>query len=234
MGDRFAAQGLAAVYGCSSLPGISGALALVSSLPKAERARVTLFIGNDNPKGRAAVTSLVASLGRPISSPQGTLFGFRNREVVRLPPPFGPRAVFNFNSPDYDLLPGLIDVPSVSVKVGFELRLATYAFALLARLPLRYGRRTAQALDLPGRLLRGIGSSGGVVMVELFDGSGHQRRTWVLARKDGQRMAALPAAYTVRAILSGSPFRGAGTAYDLLGAEGLLNRLAADGFEIHA
>src|SRR5262249_21352779 len=54
--DVFRDRGLTAVYGCSSLPGVSGALALRAreSLPSPPvRARVTLFIGNDNPKGDA-------------------------------------------------------------------------------------------------------------------------------------------------------------------------------------
>ena len=37
------------------------------------RARATLFIGNDNVKGGAAVASLLRQLGRPIAAPQGTL-----------------------------------------------------------------------------------------------------------------------------------------------------------------
>jgi short subunit dehydrogenase-like uncharacterized protein len=236
-GDRFAARGLTAAYGCSSLPGISGALALRAAAgrpDRPERARVTLFIGNDNPKGAAAVASLVGGLGRPIAAPQGELRGFRDREIVPLPPPFGPRPVFNFDSPDYDLLPALVGVRSVSVKVGFELRPATYAFAALARLPFRYGRRTACVLDLPGRLVRGVGSSGGAVMAELLFAAGTERRAALVARQDGQRVAALPAAYAAQALATARPLpRGAVTASDLLGAEELLARLVGDGFELH-
>jgi hypothetical protein len=235
-GGRFADRGLTAVYGCSSLPGISLALAVRAARDRAEtpeRARVTLFIGNDNPKGPAAVASLVAGLGRPIAAPQGVIRGFRDREVVPLPPPFGPRAVFNFDSPDYDLLTDLVGVKSVAVKVGFELKLGTYAFALLARLPLHYGRRTTQLLDWPGRLLRGFGSSGGAVMTELFYADGSIRRTTMLAREHGQRMAALPCAYAA-AMLAGecAHMRGAGTVVDLLGADDLLARLVAEGVEL--
>src|SRR5262249_4487876 len=141
-GDRFAARGLAAVYGCSSLPGISGALALVASegvTSAVQRVRVTLFIGNANPKGTAAVGSLLAGLRRPIAAPQGTLLGFHDREVVPLPTPFGRRGVFNFEALEYDLLPALLATSAVTVKVGFELRLATYGFALLARLGCGHG-----------------------------------------------------------------------------------------------
>jgi hypothetical protein len=232
-GERFAAKGLAAVYGCSSLPGISGALALAAGANQPMRARVTLFIGNNNPKGRAAVASLAGGLGRPIGAPQGELRGFRDREIVPLPPPFGPRPVFNFDSPDYDLLPKLVGVRSVSVKLGFELRLATYGFAALARLPIRFGVTTTRLLNLPARLLAGIGSSGGAVMTELFAADGSVRWAAVVARRDGQRMASLPCAYAVQTMAGGTSFRGAGTVYDLIGADVLLRRLAADGFKVH-
>src|SRR5207302_595354 len=123
-------RGLAAVYGCSSLPEISGALALMAVKDAGSplvRARITLFIGNRNPKGLAAIQSLVGSLAKPIRAPQGLVRGFRNREVVPLPPPVGRRVVFNFDSPEYDLFPRLLGLRAVSVKVGFESRLATYA-----------------------------------------------------------------------------------------------------------
>lgn len=235
-GGRFRDLGLAAVYGCSSLPGISGALALLAreGVPSVERARVTLFIGNKNPKGQAAVRSLLAGLGRPIAAPQGCLRGFRGREVVLLPPPFGRRGVFDFDSPEYDLFPPLLGARSVSVKVGFELRAATYLFAWLALLGLRYGERTAQLLELPGRLLGRLGSSGGAVMAELFLPGGTARRATLLARRDGQRMAALPCALVAQALSAGEvPARGAVSAYEFLGAARLVEALVAEGFELH-
>jgi hypothetical protein len=236
-GDRFRERGLAAVYGCSSLPGISGALALLLRRDTAaapERARVTLFIGNDNPKGQAAVGSLLGGLGRPIAAPQGTLRGFGDREVVPLPPPFGRRGVFNLDSPDYDLFPALLGVRSVAVKVGFELRLVTYGLALLARLGSGYGPRTGRLLDLPGRLLRRLGCSGGAVLTELFFPDGSARRAALAGRSDGQRMAALPCAFVARALAEGTTaVRGAATAYDCLGAVALLDSLTAAGFELH-
>jgi hypothetical protein len=230
-GERFAAKGLAAIYGCSSLPGISCALAKSMASSNPVRARVTLFIGNDNPKGRAAVASLVTGLGRPIAAPLGELRGFRDREVVPLPPPFGPRAVFNFNSPDYDLLPSMVGVRSVAVKVGFEFRLANWAFAALARLPFRYGGRTARVLDLPGRLVRG-GSSGGAVMVELFEAKGSVISAAAVANRDGQRMAALPCVYAVQHLLEQITFVGADTVAELIGGDTVLKSLTDDGFEI--
>lgn len=235
-GSRYAAKELVAVYGCSSLPGISGALAVRANASRSDtpyRARVTLFIGNNNVKGLAAVASLVNGLGRPIAAPQGEVRGFRDREVVPLPLPFGERAVFNFSSPDYDLMPELIGVRSVSVKVGFELRLATYAFAAMARLPISFGRRTAKLLDWSGGLVSGFGTSGGAVMTELFYADGTINRATAFAGSYGQRMAALPAVFVAQWLAQGQSNRsGVATAYDLLGPENLLNDLAAAGYEI--
>jgi hypothetical protein len=236
--EAFQRRGLAAVYGCSSLPALSGALALAAhgarTLPP-ERARVTLFIGNDNAKGRAAVQSFLDTLGRPIAAPQGRLRGFRSREVVPLPEPFGRRGVFDFDSPDYELLPDLLGVKAVSVKVGFELRLATYGFALLAWTGLRFGARTAALLSWGGEALRWLGSSGGAVMAELLYADGSVSRATLLARRDGQRMAILPCALAARQLCRSGPARtGSLTAYELLGAHQLLNEVASRGYELSA
>jgi hypothetical protein len=235
---RFRRRGLAAVYGCSSLPAISGALALVvrgrsPAIP--ERARVTLLIGNANPKGQAAVRSLVRGLAKPIAAPQGIIYGFRDREVVVLPEPFGRRAVFNLESPDYDLFSALLGVRSVAVKVGFEFRPATYGCALLAALGFRYGPRTADVLVTLGRPFSWFGSSGGAVMVELFYLDESHRWAALVARREGQRMAALPCALAALTLGQGTiPAVGARTAYELLGANPLLDGLIAAGFELHS
>ena len=235
-GERFRQAGLTAAYGCSSLPGLSGALALLAREGEASppaRARVTLFIGNDNPKGEAAVRSAVAVLGRPIAAPQGTLRGFADREVVDLPPPFGRRAVYNFDAPDYDLLPALIGAKSVVVKTGFEMRLATLAFALLGRLSGRYGSGTARILSGLGRLTGKTGRSGGAVLVELTWTGGRTRRAALVSEEGGQRMAALPCALVAAALARGDGARpGAGTAYEALGYRPLLQAMSACGYPV--
>jgi hypothetical protein len=231
------AAGLSAVYGCSSLPGISGALALLlmhEAVDTPQRARVTLLIGNRNPKGLAAVRSLVEGLGKPFAAPQGTLHGFRDREVVPLPEPFGRRAVFNFESPEYDLFPNLLGVRHVLVKAGFELRLATYGFALLARLGSHYGARTAALLNLPGRVFGRLGCSGAAIMTELFFADGSTCRAALVARGEGQRMAALPAALVAQRLGENlSLNRGVCAAYEFLGSGDLLQALVGQGHELH-
>jgi hypothetical protein len=234
-GERFRERGLAAVYGCSSLPAISGALGLTAAGKAGvlQRTRVTLFIGNNNPKGWAAIRSLVSGLGKPIRAPQGVLRGFRDREVVALPEPFGQRAVFNFDSPEYDLFPPLLGVRSVKVKLGFEVPLATYLFALLAMLGSDYGDRTADVLGWLGKRGPRFGTSGAVVMTELFYCNSSCHRAAAFARKEGQRMAALPCALVARELASRrSEIGGAMTAYEFLGETTLLEGLKAAGFEV--
>jgi hypothetical protein len=232
---RFRERGLVAVAGASSLPGISGALALTASrrLPAVERARVTLFIGNRNPKGDAAVRAAVGQLGLPFPAPQGTLRGFHGRERVDLPPPFGRRAVYDWESPELDLFPALLGARSVRVKVGFEARLATLSFAGLARLGPRLGRILFAGMAPTARHLSFFGHSGGYVQVDLWAPGGARATAALGAASDAQRMAALPAAFVARDLYSGNPGRrGLATAYETLGADALIERLTAAGYEL--
>jgi hypothetical protein len=235
-GEWFRQRRLAAVYGCSSLPAISGAVALSAqgdSEEKPERARITLLIGNNNPKGRAAIDSFVRGLGKPICAPQGIITAFRDREVVTLPPPFGRRAVFNFDSPEYDLFPDLLGVHSVSVKVGFEFRPANYFFAFMAALGLNFGRKWTNIFAWLGKHTPRFGTSGGAILTELFFPDGSVRRATLLARKQGQRMASLPCALVAGSLCLEPVTRfGAMTAYEFLGGPTLLEALTKQGFEL--
>ncbi len=233
---EFATAGLTAAYGCSSLPGISGAIAHVLCA-EAELAvdhlRVTLFIGNRNPKGRGAVESAAASIGLPIAAPQGTLIGFGDSERVSLYAPFGCRRVLNFNSPDYEILPAALDLKSLVVKVGFELAGVTTSFRLASRYAPFAGRWLIPRLVPWSRLLSFVGSSGGQVMVESFADGRAVGRGAVIAHADGQRLAALPAVFVAtRLVKARPPAGGAATAYQVLGSQPLLGLLEAAGYEL--
>lgn len=232
---RFRDRGLTAAAGCSSLPGLSGALALVAaeSLPGVKQARVTLFIGNRNPKGTAAVRAAGDRLGAAFAAPQGTLKGFRGRERVGVPEPFGTRAVYDWDSPELDLFPALLGAQEVRVKVGFESRLGTGAFATLALLGPRLGGALLPTLAALGRHLSGFGHSGGFVQVDLTAPDGTHATASIGGPEDGQRMAALPAAFVARALREGSvTARGLVTAYEALGARELLGAVATAGYRL--
>jgi hypothetical protein len=237
---RFRERNLTAAVGCSSLPGISGALAVLAAqrLPAVERARVTLFIGNRNPKGEAAVRSAAAQLGRIFPAPQGLLRGLAGREIVGLPPPFGARAVHDWESPELDLFPVLLGAREVRVKVGFESGLANISAAALARLGPRLGGALLRAFTPIARALSRFGHSGGYVKVELWDAPGANAAAASIAlggAGGGQRMAALPAAFVAGGLYEGSvATRGVVTAWEALGAESLIERLTAAGYELAA
>ena len=71
-------------------------------------------------------------------------------------------------------------------------------------------------------------------MAELLYPDGSHRWAALVARREGQRMAALPCALAALALGQGTiPTAGAWTAYELLGAGPLLDGLVAAGFELH-
>jgi hypothetical protein len=109
-----------------------------------EEDRVTLFIGNRNPKGEAAVRSGAAQLGKIFPAPQGLLGGLAGREIVDLPSPFGARTVHDWESPELDLFPGLLGAREVRVKVGFESGLANTSAAALAHFGLASAARFSE------------------------------------------------------------------------------------------
>jgi hypothetical protein len=235
---RFRERNLTAAVGCSSLPGISGALAILAAkrlaakrLAPVEKARITLFIGNRNPKGKAAVRSAAAQLGRIFPAPQGLLRGFAGREIVDLPPPFGARAVHDWESPELDLFPILLGAREVRVKVGFESGLANTSATALARLGPRLGGALLGAFTPVARVLSHFGHSGGFVKVELWDAGGATASAALGGASDGQRMAALPAAFVAQSLYEGSvAARGVVTAWGALGAETLIGRLIEAGY----
>jgi hypothetical protein len=230
---RFRERDLMAAVGCSSLPGISGALAVLVAkrLPAVEKARVTLFIGNRNPKGEAAIRSARAQLGRIFPAPQGLLRGLAGREIVKLPPPFGARAVHDWESPELDLFPLLLGAREVRVKVGFESGLANSSAAALARLGPRVGGALLGAFTPIARVLSRFGHSGGFVKVELWTPGGATASAALGGARDGQRMAALPAAFVAQDLYEGRvAARGVVTAWEALGAETLTGRLIEAGY----
>lgn len=230
---RLRERGVAAVWGCSSFPGVSIALVRVARGDRAapSRVRLTLFIGNDNAKGYGAIASASAQAGRPIAAPQGVLTGFRGKERIPLPEPFGARTAFDYDAPEYDLL-AAEGVAFVRVKVGFENAIANAGFRVLSRLPFRPGRRAASLLATLGGFAPRNGSSGGAVLAELTWPDGSTARASLSGAKDGQLIAALPAALVAKELCAGRETSGAMTAPDLLGADTLLGALQSAGFTL--
>jgi saccharopine dehydrogenase-like protein len=230
----FVRRGLCAAFGCSSLPAVSSALALsllddggrAASLDDGERpsnARVTLFIGNDNPKGAASVRAMVERLEH----------GFRDGARIPFPAPIGVRTAYTFPAPELDLFPTLLGVKSVAVRVGFELPVVNALLHLLARTPLRWGGRTAAVLTRLGSLAPRMGTSSGAVLVELTWPDGRRRTRALVADEDGQRMAALPCAMAAHLLATAPPaVTGVRPPTDVVAPAELLAELQAGGMRV--
>jgi hypothetical protein len=232
---EFARARLCAAYGCSSLPAVSSALALsiVGAGDRPRRARVTLYIGSANPKGEASVRAMVERLGRDVRTADGAQPGFGDPQTIPLPPPFGPRTAYTFDGPEHDLFPLLLGVSAVDVRVGFELPFASAGFALLARTGAHWGRRTAALLARLAALAPAIGTSGGVVLVELEWSDGRQASRALVADDGGQRMAALPCALIAHALAAGAPaVVGVHPPTDVVAPSALLAALEAAGMRV--
>ena len=226
---------LCAAYGCSSLPAVSSALALsvLGEGDRPRRARVTLYIGSANPKGEASVRAMVERLGRDVRTADGAQPGFGDPLTIPLPPPFGPRTAYTFDGPEHDLFPLLLGASAVDVRVGFELPFASAGFALLARTGAHWGRRTAALLARLAALAPAIGTSGGVVLVELEWSDGRHASRALVADEGGQRMAALPCALIAHALAAGpSPVVGVHPPTDVVAPSALLAALEAAGMRV--
>jgi hypothetical protein len=156
------------------------------------RGHVTLFIGNRNHKGSGAIASALAA-------------GVADPRPVDLP--VGRHRAYRFDSPDAALLRADLGL-AVDFRVAFEWDLSSRLLAALGprarRLDARARRRLAVGLAALAAPLSRFGSPLGCVQVDLWDGErrAHARAAWVGV---GQRLAILPCALALQALLAGEP-----------------------------
>jgi hypothetical protein len=180
--------GSTVIPGLSTVPAISGALARWGRerLPGAERARITLFIGNRNARGAGTIASAMSSgFGRP----------------TRVDLPFGRRLAYLGSSPDTELLRrdlGLEAEFRVALEWGPAGLFVSGAGPLWSRLGDRAQARVAGLLSSVSRPFGRFGSTGGCLQVELCQG---ERRLSVAALSGDQRLAILPCAMALQRLL---------------------------------
>ena len=183
--------GLSVMPGLSTVPALSGVLVrwCRERLPRAHRARVTLFIGNRNGKGAGAIASALGG-------------GFSDPEPVDLP--IGRRLAYRLCSPDAALLREELGLDA-EFRVAFELPLASRAMAAAAAVACRLSPRgqtaLARGLSLLSAPLNHLGSRVSCLQVELWDASGDRASACLV--EAGQRLAVLPCALALEALLSG-------------------------------
>lgn len=185
-----AAAGVAVLTGLSTVPALSGLLVrdALAMLPDARRARITLFIGNRNAKGTAAIARVLRG-------------GLRDLRPVSFP--FGRYRAYRFRSPDAALLRAELGIEA-ETRVAFEWQAAGRALALGERLT--RGLNPDQLLRIVGALallaapFGRFGTDRGCLQAELWDAGGAGARAALISR--GQRLAALPCALALEALLA--------------------------------
>lgn len=212
------AGGHAVMPGLSTVPTLSGVLAHLcrARLPDATRARATLFIGNRNAKGAGAVAS---ALRAPLDDP------------VTVDLPVGRRVAVRFDSPDAALMREDLGL-AAEFRAAFEWGLAHRAMAAARPLARWLGHeRLARLLILlsaPGAL---FGSEGGGLQVELWNATGARVAAAFVGA--GQRMAILPCAVALQALLAGEPaLRGVVRPASSLTTDEWIARLGARGLKL--
>ncbi len=172
--------------GLSTVPALSGILVRWARerVPEAIRARITLYIGNRNQKGPGSIASAFHS-------------EFDDPVAVTLP--IGRRLAYRFRSPDAELLRREFGL-EVEFRVTFEWRLTNWLLPhLRPGVASRAGR--ARGLALLSAPFSRFGSDTGCLQAELWAPDGHGVAASFLGK--GQRLAILPAALALEALLSG-------------------------------
>jgi short subunit dehydrogenase-like uncharacterized protein len=211
---------VAVIPGLSTVPALSGALARWgrNRLPDAEKARVTLFIGNRNKRGAGAIASAMSG-------------GFRDPTRVDLP--LGRYFTYLGSSPDTVLLRrdlGLDAEFRVVLEWGLAGLFVSGVGPIWSRLGVRARARAADLLSSISRPFGRFGSRGGCLQVEVWKG---ERRMTVAAVSGDQRLAILPCAMALEALLE-SDLRERGVIHpsEWLDSEAWVDGLRARGVRI--
>jgi hypothetical protein len=189
--------GVAVLSGLSTVPCLSGVLVrhALAMLSDARRTRITLFIGNRNAKGAAAIASILHA-------------GLRDPRSIAFP--FGCRTGYRFRSPDAFLLRAELGIEA-ETRVAFEWQTAGRALATV-EYAMRWSsdRSRHRLAGLTALLATPFGRFGtdlGCLQAEVWDARGAGTSSALIGR--GQRLAVLPCTLALEALSAGElPRRG--------------------------
>jgi short subunit dehydrogenase-like uncharacterized protein len=212
---------VAVIPGLSTVPTLSGALARWGRerVQGAERARVTLFIGNRNARGAGAIASAMSE-------------GFRLPTRVDLP--FGRYLTYLGRSPDTELLRrdlGLDAEFRVALEWGLAGLFVSGVGRIWSRLGVRARAQVAGLLSTMSRPFGRFGSEGGCLQVELWE-EGNRRMSLAALSRD-QRLAIVPCAMALQSLLEDElPERGVMHPAEWLSPEAWIAGLRTSGVRI--
>jgi len=139
------------VSGAGATPTISSLLVemLLPEFDRISEIHTAVSIGNRNPRGKAAVCSMLACDGSAIRLKERGkwryAYGWSEPQTVRFPEPVGRRRVYLCDVPDLDIFPARYGAQTVTFRAGLEKNLFNYGLALLGRM-----RRHRWIKNLPG------------------------------------------------------------------------------------
>jgi len=231
--------------GWSAAPALSAVLVSIASggFETLDTIRVQLAPGNRNPRRRATVFSLLASVGRPIAIQRDgvwrTASGWSEPRSFGFPSPIGRRTGYLVDAPDLELFPELFGARTVEFRAGAELGVLNAAVSALARLArggaVRDWTRHEPLLRAGMALFSRLGTSAGALGVEVGGtraGKQCRARACVAGSERGERIAVLPAAVIARRVLDARASGGVLAWHRWLDREGLEREAARRGFRL--
>ena len=229
------------VSGAGTTPTISSLLVemLLPEFDRISEIHTAVSVGNRNPRGQAAVRSMLSCDGSAIRLKERGrwryAYGWSEPETVRFPAPVGRRRVYLCDVPDLDIFPARYGVQTVTFRAGLEKNLFNYGLALLGRM-----RRHRWIKNLPGwapgliaagKLFRNAGgyASGMRVLVRgRRDGQDIEHAVYLIARdENGTAIPCSPSVALIRQwVEHGVPQTGAVPGVGLLTWSDIRNELA--------
>ncbi len=211
LNERAIAAGCFALSGVSSVPAISASAvrSLSEGLSEIYLIETALVPGNQAPRGRSVVGSILSQAGEPLMIWRGRVWrrhrGWTEAKRVTFGPGFK-RWASLIGAPDLKLFPQAFDAQSVLFRAGLELGIMHWGLAALAHLrALRLLPSLTVFLGpilwISGRL-KPFGSDRGAMAVEVTGSKDGKivRRRWQVIANDGEGpfIPAVPARAIIR------------------------------------
>lgn len=232
--------GVRIITGVSSIPTLSGAVALqlAIGMTEVESVEISITASSRAAFGRAVLLSMLEGAGRPITRADGTtgraMSSPRSLRIHRDGNTVIDRTVLEIDSADHDTLPSMLQgKPSVVFHAGSELAIHNHAIrsiaALVSRSIISTGTRFLPLARMARRLSVGIGNGQSAMQVRVTGKTNAHRitRDWtVLAtRNTGPRIPCMAVPAMIRALGEGRVDPGSGPRIEVLSPKEILGRM---------
>ena len=243
LGPAIETAGIAALVGCSVVPGMSSVLTrmLRREGHRSRSVRICITPGTRFPRGPGSFECLLATVGDRIEVPRDgrrdAITGWSERERVEFPLPVGPRHVYSVvDIADYFTQPLYFGASSVHFKIGAELDALNRAMSALRPVRQLLGSNATRRLVPVFRAFIAVaapfGTTQGAMMVTVRD-AGRETSLCVMRPVNGEVIPAiLPSVAASMLARNEVPERGVLPLPDWIPAERFADELALRGVGI--